>query len=94
MRRQALGAVRWAARRLRAGRAGRVRQASVSGRGAQGVLGVQARGRAGARVRADTQAAARAAGAGMGSRGAGRERAERAAWAHGARGLGVPVRAG
>ena len=33
VRRRALGAVRWAARRVRAGRA---RQASVSGRGAQG----------------------------------------------------------
>ena len=40
------------------------------------------------------QAAARAAGAGVGARGAGRERAERAAWARGARSLGVPVRAG
>ena len=40
------------------------------------------------------QAAAPEAGAGVGSRGAGREHAERAAWAHGARGLGVPVRAG
>ena len=30
----------------------------------------------------------------MGVRGAGRERAERAAWARGARGLGMPVRTG
>ena len=60
------------------------------------VLGVQgARGWAcwalGRRRSAGGQAAARAAGAGKGARGAGRERA---AWARGARSLGVPVRAG
>ena len=44
MRRRALGAVRWAARLVRAGRAGRARQASVSGRGAQGARDVQASG--------------------------------------------------
>ena len=41
------------------------------------------------------QAAARAAGAaGVDARGAGRERAGRWMWARGARGVGVPVRAG
>ena len=58
--------------------------------------------RAGARARADAQARAERrraggsaeAGAGVGARGAGRERVEHAAWARGARGLGVPVRAG
>ena len=84
---------------MRAGRAGRARQASVSGRGAQGRGACE---RAGARARAEAQArrgelstggqaAAREAGAGVGARGIGRERAERGAWA---RGVGVPVRAG
>ena len=56
-----------------------------------GVGGCAGGRRAGAR---GAQAAAREAGAGVGARGAGRERAERAAWACGARGLGMPVRAG
>ena len=75
---------------MRVGRAGGARQASVSGRGAQGLGACR---RAGAWARADAQArrgarsaggqaAAREAGAGVGARGAGRERAERAAWAH------------
>ena len=85
---------------MRAERAGRARQASVSGRGAQGAQGVQASGargrgrtRRGARSTGG-QVAAREAGVGVGARGAGRERVERAAWARGARCLGVPVRAG
>ena len=48
-----LGAGRWAARRVRAGRAGRVRQASVSGRGAQGRGACE---RARARAQAEAQA--------------------------------------
>ena len=91
-------------------RAGRARQASVSGHGVQGARGVQAsrsagepaRGRRRTRRRqerkgaqsAGGQAATRAAGAGVGARGAERERAKPAAWARGARGLSVPVRAG
>ena len=89
---------------MRAGRAGRARQASVSGRGAQGARGVQASGRVCAGGRAGgRRAGARGAQAGRRqrarqaqawARGAGRERSERAAWVRGARGVGVPVRAG
>ena len=70
--------------------AGRACVVGVQGRARArlGVLDARAVG-AGAR-----RAAARAAGAGMGARGAGRERAECAAWARGARGLGLPMRAG
>ena len=74
-------------------RAGRARQASLSGRGAQG-----------ARARADARAAGeqgraesrRAGGSERDRRRRGRagRRRGRAAWARGAHGVGVPVRAG
>ena len=84
---------------MRAGRVGRARQASVSGRGARGM---QASGRGRTRRRqarrgarsAGGQTAACAAGSSVGARGPGRERAEHTAWVRGARGVGVPVRAG
>ena len=82
-------------RRWASVRAGSARQADVSWRGVQGERGVQASGRNGRRRTHRRQAwQRRAAGAGMGARGAGREREEHAAWASGARGVGVPVRAG
>ena len=94
MRRRALGGtalacwVCWALVQQELGRWG------VRRWGAQGERGREALAGARALAERSGQAAARAAGAGMGARGAGGERAERAAWAREARGVGVPVRAG
>ena len=77
-------------------RAGRARQASVSGRGAQGARGV-ARGRGRGRKRRRAGARGAQAGRLQRARQARRGRAGHTAWAcgaRGARGLGVPMRAG